>query len=100
MRHHHPRHVDRQIAVAELVEVQHVRAQFANQRRQEATRFVQVVFRLLHPLQTESRGPVFEAVQMIHPHCLLRQRNLAETDERDSYPARDQTGHEFAAVGP
>ena len=55
---------------------------------------------LVHPLQAESSRPVFETVKPIHPGSLVWQRDLAEGEQRDSHAARDQSGDQFASVGP
>src|SRR5579864_2858611 len=43
---------------------------------------------------------ISEAVQPVHPRGLLRQWNLAEADQSDTEPARDQAGDELARVCP
>ena len=100
MGHDHARDIDWEIAVAELVEVKQVGANFAHQAGEELGGFGQVLRRFVHPLQAKSGGPVFEAVEKIHPGSLLGQGNLAEADQRDSDAARDQACDQFAGVGP
>ena len=98
--HHHAGDIDREIAVAELVEVKQVGANFANQAGKEIRGFVQVLRGLVHPLQAKSCGAIFQAVEKVHPRGLLGQGDLAEADQRDPDAARDQSGDQLTGVGP
>jgi hypothetical protein len=100
MGHHHARDVDGEVAVAELVEVNQVRVDFAHQVGKVLGGLGQVVWRVVHPLQAEGGGPILEAVEKIHPCGLVGQGNLAEGDQRDPDAARDQSRDQFAGVGP
>jgi hypothetical protein len=92
--------IDGQISITELIEMKNVWLQFAHERGEERGGFRQIFFRFLHPFQMEGRGAIIEAVQMIHPGGLVRKRNLAETNQRDSHTASDESGHKLARVGP
>ncbi len=98
--HDHARNIHREIAVAELVEVKQVGANFANQAGEEIRRVVQILRSLVHPLQAESCGTIFQAMEQVHPRRLLGQGNLAEADQRDPYAARDEAGDQFTGVAP
>ena len=65
--HHHARNIDRKIAVAELVELQQIRMHLTHQVGQKFRGLGKILRSLIHPLQPERCGPVFQAVQTIHP---------------------------------
>jgi hypothetical protein len=98
--HHYAGDIDRKIAVAELVELKQIGVNLADQACQKFGGFGEVLRSFVHPLQAESRGTVFEAVKVIHPGSLIGERDLAESDERDSHAARNQSRNQFASVGP
>ena len=100
VRHNYAGYIDRQVPVAELIEMQNVGAQFADQRSQELRRFRKILFRFLHPLQAEGRRTIVKTVEMVHPSRLIGKWNLPEAHERDVHSACNQPRNQFASIAP
>src|SRR5438309_310247 len=100
MRNHDSGYIHWQGAVTEVVGMKNIWSRVANQRAEVVGGVRKILLPLFHPIQPESRWMISKAMQAIHPSGLLGQRNFAEAYERDPQPASDQSGNEFAGIGP
>ena len=87
MRDDYAWHIDRQISVAELVQVKDVRLNLLHNGAQVSSRLGVILLSFVHPFQAESGRPIIEPVQAVHPGSLFRHRNLAKADQRHAQPS-------------
>src|ERR1700677_484386 len=97
---HHARGCDRQRSKTQLIQMQKIRARVAHDRAQIILCCMEVLFTVLHPVETKRGGMILEAVQPIHPGSLMGKRNFYKAKERYLCPVRHQTRNQFARVSP
>src|SRR5712671_6664972 len=60
----------------------------------------EVLFTLLHPIEAEGGGMIFQPMQALHPSRLVRQRDFPEAHQYNLCALRNQAGNQLTSVGP
>src|ERR1043166_9597996 len=90
---HDSRHINCNIAVAILAEVEHIRLHLFDQQLEIPPRFLDVALSNFLPFQAIFSRAIVEPSQRVHPRSLMRQRKFAKANESDSMPGLRQAGN-------
>src|SRR5262249_16909428 len=94
------RHTAPQRPIAKMIGVQKVRFEVLYQSAQEFRTFSEMLFTLLHPIQSKRGRNIVQVRQALHPHYVLWHWDLAKTHQCHAKAPPDQTRRQLAGIRP